>query len=196
MEGVWKATDNPVIAEIAAAALNKNPDPNSNMYQGGLIERYAGGGMVPPNVGGQGMSPQGMGVMGGRQSSMPSQADIANYQQYAAKAQEMGLASIGFDEYLSMKGGTENFEEGGMVPSAPEAAGKMLIDPDPQSGVDSIPALIDGNRPAKMNSGEFVIPTDVVLFYGTDKLKKMIEKARATGETDNANSAIAGATGA
>ena len=194
LEGLYKGTDNPQLMDIFESYLAQ--DTNANNYSGGLIEQYAGGGMVPPNVGGQGMPRQGTDVMGGQQRSMPTQADIANYQQYSAKAQEMGLASIGFDEYLSMKAPTENFAAGGMVPSAPDAAGKMLIDPDPQAGVDSIPAVIDGNRPAKMNSGEFVIPTDVVLFYGTDKLTKMIEKARVTGEPDNANSAIAGATGA
>ena len=187
-------------ANMILAMLEDISGPNATNYEGGLIEKYgggglieqyAGGGMVPPNVGGQGMS-----AMRGAQQAQPSQADIANYQRYSAKAQEMGLGSIAFDEYISMKGGTENFAEGGVVPDSPDAAGKMLVDPNPQAGIDSIPAVIDGNRPAKMNSGEFVIPTDVVLFYGTDKLTKMIEKARVTGEPENANSAIGGATGA
>lgn len=195
LESIYRTTTNDTVASILEGMLNR--DPNASNYEGGLIEEYAGGGMVPPNVGGQGMPPpQGMSAMRGQPAAMPSQADIANYQQYASKAQQMGLNSIGFEEYLSMKGPTENFAEGGMVPSAPDAAGKMLVDPNPQAGIDSIPAVIDGNRPAKMNSGEFVIPTDVVLFYGTDKLTKMIEKARVTGEPENANSAIGGATGA
>ena len=178
-------------ANMILAMLEDVSGGTENFAEGGLIEQYEGGGMVPPNVGGQGMS-----AMRGAQQAQPSQADIANYQRYAAKAQEMGLGSIAFDEYITMKGGTENFAEGGVVPDSPDAAGKMLVDPNPQAGIDSIPAVIDGNRPAKMNSGEFVIPTDVVLFYGTDKLTKMIEKARVTGEPENANSAIGGATGA
>jgi hypothetical protein len=66
------------------------------------------------------------------------------------------------------------FSGGGAVP----AAGKMVIDTDPDAEEDSIPAMIDGEQPAALNSGEFVFPTDVTSYYGTKMLSGMIEKAR------------------
>ncbi len=44
----------------------------------------------------------------------------------------------------------------------------------------------DGSIPITAHEGEFVIPQDAVLFYGTDKLNKMIDKAR-NPEGGNAN---------
>ena len=78
---------------------------------------------------------------------------------------------------------------GGAVP----AAGKMVIDTDPNARTDSIPAMIDGEQPAALNSGEFVFPTDVTNYYGTKMLGGMIEKARqgANGSKPSGRSAEA-----
>ena len=52
------------------------------------------------------------------------------------------------------------------------------MDTDPNAPTDSIPAMVDEAMPAKLDSGEFVIPKDVVQFFGTDKLNKLIAQAR------------------
>jgi hypothetical protein len=65
------------------------------------------------------------------------------------------------------------FAKGGSVP----VGGKMVVDPDPNAPTDSIPAMIDGQRPAALDSGEFVIPRHAVMFHGIDKLNKLIAQA-------------------
>ena len=84
------------------------------------------------------------------------------------------------------------FARGGPVPGALEDAQqapsepKFVLDPDPDAPVDSIPAVIDDHQPARLNSGEFVFPTDVVQFYGLDRLNKMIAAARKGQEMQGA----------
>ena len=100
----------------------------------------------------------------------------------------MGLSVIPFDQFVQMNAPRQepqmNFAAGGIVP---DASGKMVVDTDPDAETDSIPAMIDGKQPAALDSGEFVIPREAVLFWGTDKLQKMIDKAReaknGTGES-------------
>lgn len=58
-----------------------------------------------------------------------------------------------------------------------DASGQLLMDPDPMAETDSIPAMIDGQHPAKLDSGEFVIPESVVRFHGLEKLNKLIAQA-------------------
>jgi hypothetical protein len=70
------------------------------------------------------------------------------------------------------------FANGGEIPDPRDVSGRMVVDADPNAPTDSIPAMVDETMPAKLDSGEFVIPTDVVQFFGTDKLNKMIAQAR------------------
>jgi hypothetical protein len=94
----------------------------------------------------------------------------------------MGAPTVPFAEFSSLYAGAAQgpmqppvgMAGGGAVP----AAGKMVIDTDPNARTDSIPAMIDGEQPAALNSGEFVFPTDVTSYYGTKMLSGMIEKAR------------------
>lgn len=153
---------------------------------GGLIEGYADGGFVDPTMQRQ----QGTGAIGqfGAQGGQPDL--IQQYQQYAAKATELNLPMLGYDEFsqmvtpqkFAMGGMVEGYSEGGEIDDddgyGVDVSGKTVMDTDPNAPTDSIPAVIDGQRPAALDSGEFVIPKDVVQFYGTDKLSKMIEKAR------------------
>ena len=74
----------------------------------------------------------------------------------------------------------QRFADGGLV-GGPQLDGKLVVDPNPMSGRDSIPAMIDGMHPARLDSGEMVIPRDVVMYYGTQKLQQMIDKARGAG---------------
>jgi len=147
-------------------------------------QSFAQGGIVSSALGSAGIS-------------APQMAEVQAYQQYADSARAMGLTTVPFEKFLEMRmgagamsgaagKGVVGMADGGTVP---EVAGKMVVDPNPDAPVDSIPATIDGEQPAALNSGEFVIPTDVVLFYGTDKLNKMIEKAREPKNGNNAGNA-------
>lgn len=62
-----------------------------------------------------------------------------------------------------------NRAHGGAIP----VAGKKLIGPGTGTS-DSIPAVIDGHRPAALSSGEFVIPAHVVRAKGTEFFEKLI----------------------
>lgn len=165
---------------------------NTQEYaEGGLVDpmqQYAGGGVVDPT-----MSRNMGGAMGGFAPQQPDMALIQRYQDYSSKAMDMNLPVMGFSEFQNMSspspqgGGVQGYAEGGMV----DVSGKTVMDSDPNAPTDSIPAVIDGQTPAALDSGEFVIPKDVVQFYGTDKLSKMIEKARnPDGQNGAKNSAI------
>lgn len=64
---------------------------------------------------------------------------------------------------------------------------EMMVDPVsgnevPPGGTakgvrDDVPALIDGEEPAAISEGEFILPTHVVNFYGEDVLYDLIENA-------------------
>jgi hypothetical protein len=43
---------------------------------------------------------------------------------------------------------------------------------------DSLPAVIDGEHPAALSTGEFVMPIEAVRHFGLDKLNKMVAAAR------------------
>jgi hypothetical protein len=158
-----------------------NLDP-SDPLTGALLQSafsgigFASGGMVPPVSAVQ--SYANGGVVGGA-PAMPAQPLLLDYQAYARGATEKGLQPVGFEQFLQLKQGAQQrtigMADGGPVP---DASGKMVVDPNPNAPTDSIPAMIDGQQPAALDSGEFVIPKDAVLFYGTDKLQKMIDKAR------------------
>jgi hypothetical protein len=165
-------------------ALDSRGGATQGYRNGGYVESYAEGGVVGSALGAPAM-PQQMG---------PDPAIMQQYQQYADGSRAMGLPAVPFNQFMemSMGGGTNAsasgqppvmMAAGGQVPGAgggqsTAAAGKMVIDTEEGAGTDSIPAVIDGERPAALNSGEFVFPTDVVMFYGTDKLNKMIAKVR------------------
>jgi hypothetical protein len=73
-------------------------------------------------------------------------------------------------------GGTDampGFADGGEVD-----VGGALLDGPGTGKSDSIPAMIDGETPAALSKGEFVIPKKVVDYYGTKFLDAMVEKAR------------------
>lgn len=183
---------------IRALAANARTEEEKNFvrtlldtYYPEEEQNYAEGGLVSAAM---------QGPLGKATPSLPPLESLGMYQQYADGARAMGLPVVGFEQFLGMSNGATratagaagkqpmNFAEGGMVP---DASGKMVIDPDPDAPTDSIPAMVDGEQPARLDSGEFVIPKDVVLYYGTDKLSKMIEKAR-NPEGNNGRSAIAG----
>jgi len=84
---------------------------------------------------------------------------------------------------------------GGAMPTN-DASGRMVIDADPNAQTDSIPAIIDGRIPAALDSGEFVIPEDVVRFVGVQKLQKLIEQAKSSMNQEPSNGRATGAASA
>ena len=168
---------------------------------------YAEGGLVDPVIPMGAMA--GMGGEYGQAPQQPMQAEVQEYQRYVAGAKGMGIPAVPFEEFLQMKegaaalggGGGEPampqmvnqpqgalaFAEGGMVPDPMDVSGDMVIDPNPMAGTDSIPAMIDGQVPAKLDSGEFVLPEDVTRFFGTKKLNDMIQQARSAMQEANAS---------
>jgi hypothetical protein len=69
--------------------------------------------------------------------------------------------------------GAMGFADGGEVD-----VGGALLDGPGTAKSDSIPAMIDGEQPAALSKGEFVIPKKVVDYYGTKFLDAMVDKAR------------------
>ena len=129
---------------------------------------YAQGGMVQAPV---------YGGPSDAERAMPIVNDYRNYSQQVAA---LGIPAVPFEQFAALRSGalqgqpTVRMAQGGMVP----AAGKLVIDTDPDAEIDSIPAQIDETQPAALNSGEFVLPTDVVRYFGTQYLDNLIKKAR------------------
>lgn len=155
--------------------------------------RFANGGIVPDYDSAIGYAQGGM-VHGAGYGQTPQAAavlpEVNEYREYAMGAQAMGLPAVPFEKFLTMRTGAKQvaqaqpsqgamaFANGGSVPDPRDVSGKMVMDADPNAPTDSIPAMVDESMPARLDSGEFVIPKDVVQFFGTDKLNKMIAQAR------------------
>jgi len=191
----WLTPENMPVMRDLLATSGLPQDEQANLYNSmlasmvsGATDGYAEGGLVePPSAIGRApamLSPQ-----------MPGQQVMAEYQQLNSGLSAMGLAPVDFETFQSLKAppqmqaqpsagaGVMGFAEGGMVP---DVSGKMVVDTDPAAPTDSIPAMVDGAQPAALDSGEFVLPKDVVMFYGLDKLNKMIAQARKV-ESDGPN---------
>lgn len=183
-----------ITAAGAAAAQQDVPGG----YEGGLVTPvgFASGGIVPPG------SPAAPPALAQTTPQMPDPALVARYTQYAEGSKAMGLNTVGFEEFSRMAQGAQAvagsqpapsgagapvaMAEGGVVPGE---SGQMVIDSDPAAPTDSIPAVIDGQTPAKLDSGELIFPRHAVLYYGTDKLNKMIAKSKEAQEGGNGESA-------
>lgn len=75
--------------------------------------------------------------------------------------------------------GVPMYAEGGevdMPQGAIPVAGQQVLGPGGPK-TDSIPAVIDGSQPAALSTGEFVIPAEVVKYYGTKFFDGLIAKA-------------------
>ena len=170
------------MGQIVMSLMGDSYMPGANMgtvkmAEGGMvsaIQSYADGGMVTPGP------------------AMPQVDVLQQYQRYAQGSSAMGLPPVPFEQFMQMQTaagerGAQGQSAAAQAPGAiqmaaggqvPDASGKMIVDTDPNAPTDSIPAMIDGEQPAALDSGEFVIPKDVVMFYGLDKLNKMIAKAK------------------
>jgi hypothetical protein len=157
------------------AALNRqlssNYQPRFAAAKGGIASLAAGG---APEVGAQyALSNQGQ-----QTTQIPPQVQslMAQYgitpQEASQTAQALGSGS--------------GMASGGIAGlGAPYAAGGKLLQGNGDGMSDSIPADIDGQRPARLADGEFVVPADVVSHLGngsTDagakQLYKMMDRVR------------------
>lgn len=149
-----------------------DPDTKQAFAVGGAVEAYASGGQIPA----YGAAPQ------------PQNPLLAQYGQYLGAAKQTGVAPVPFVQYVNLLASTRaqpqqmiGFADGGDVPAPAQfatggaipVAGKELVGPGTGTS-DSIPAVIDGKRPAALSSGEFVIPAHVVRAKGTEFFDKLI----------------------
>jgi hypothetical protein len=198
---------------FAGGGLVENP---MNQQVGALS--FAEGGLVPEMedqlgpMGGSAMSMTGDSLGAGSGGSLMDPAMAGpdpmqmEYQEYAQGAEQLGIPAISFEEFVQMRAqtpgqapamvsdaggmGAMGFAAGGQVP---DVSGQMVVDTNPDAPTDSIPAMIDGQQPAALDSGEFVLPSFAVMYHGTDKLNKLIEQAKR-GQSDGSDRGQAPAT--
>jgi hypothetical protein len=97
-------------------------------------------------------------------------------------------ASSGWGDVLGtvagIAGGRIFGAEGGVIPDPTQmfqdGGGPVPPDMSPSGGAitDDIPAEIDGQAPAQINSGEFIVPKDVVKWLGEKGMQQVVLKAR------------------
>jgi hypothetical protein len=110
-------------------------------------------------------------------------AENAMSARYKADQSESSGGS-GMGSILGIIGGLAGkFEEGGAVPEFDEM-GQLPPPPSEHQGASVDESMspsqgaIPDDVPARLNAGEFVLPKDVVAWYGEEKLQKLIQKAR------------------
>jgi hypothetical protein len=102
-----------------------------------------------------------------------------------------GLAGTVAGSFAGPVGGAAGGALGKSLFGAVAAEGGTIPDPDQQSGDQSVTpdmsesqGAITDDVPARLNVGEFVLPKDVVAWYGEEKLQKLIVKARQAREQE------------
>lgn len=147
----------PVMTNPGAGAWDQTftppPSPVGNYQNGGLVRRrYADGGEVS-------RSPE---------PQMPMDRPSGSFVERMAQVREARSRGLGLSRGAPRPQPQQQFAGGGMV-----APNGMVMGPP---GPDQVPALIDGVEPARIQSGEMVIPEDVVDAKGSEFFTKMIEK--------------------
>lgn len=126
---------------------------------GGEVRGYADGGAI------------------GRAQTQQLNPLVSQYGQYLQAAAQTGVAPVPFTQYINLLGSTRGamsqtptqFADGGDVSDL----NRPLEGPGTGRS-DSIPAIIDGEQPAALSRGEFVIPEHVVRKKGTEFFEKLI----------------------
>lgn len=149
------------------------------------------GSFTRPTITGQGSASGVTGAMGSLATSYGNQA--AQYRQQAGD--DMYSGAYLYNKFKTPSnngvrfGGGGGFDGTGYNASMNSAqvgspAGDAMIDNAYQhgglvegpEGVDRVPATVDGANPARLSSGEYVIPEDVVEKLGTNHFDKLIEQ--------------------
>jgi hypothetical protein len=99
-------------------------------------------------------------------------------------------SSSGWGSALGLAGSIASkflLEDGGVIPEYADGGTAVPPEASPSNGAipDDVPAQIDGQAPARLNAGEFVIPKDVVGWLGEKGMQQIILKARK--EMSNGN---------
>jgi hypothetical protein len=120
----------------------------------------------------------------------------ARYGQYVHAAMQAGVQPLPMEKFVGLLTATQAKMQqapAGAQPGQPqgyaaggaiEVEGQQVLGPGTGKS-DSIPAIIDGKRPAALSTGEFVMPVEAVQHFGLDRLTKMVAAARK-GQQANA----------
>lgn len=147
-----------------------------NYAAGGPVRHYAEGGPVAPPVAPKG-KPQDQQLIAAAIAALSGQAPNpqAILTAFVKRFGKMALADLMKRVQSDMSGEEQQ---------APTSGGPVTGPGDGRS--DSVPATIDGEQPAALSSGEFVVPSDVVSGLGsgdtnagTRQLMEMMQKVRA-----------------
>ena len=108
----------------------------------------------------------------------PARAISPNYFS-AVRARPYGAAAMGMNPFTAAEGGLAGLAKGG------RALPPRYLRGETDGMADKIPSSIDGQQPAKLSHGEFVIPADVVSHLGNGnsdagakQLYKMMDRVR------------------
>lgn len=112
------------------------------------------------------------------------------YKKYNTDAQTSGETPLTWEEWLAQRGRSlddqqlvkQNYADGGQVGNIIDNDSGRVIDGPP--GVDQVPAVIDGQTPARLTQNEFVVPADVVMHKGVEHFEKEIKQSRASRGLD------------
>lgn len=160
------------LAEIQGSGQSGNQSVNT-----GLATTASGAQTMGTSPTWQGLGNQGLGIWGNiLNTQFGNQMD-------AWKANQSSSSGIG--SLLGAVGGiaTAFMADGGAIPdpgATPPHPGAIPASASPSGGAipDDVPAVIDGQGPARLNAGEFVFPKDVMAFKGEEWAQKEIIKAR------------------
>lgn len=145
--------------KIAIEAAKQKAIMGEDYADGGEVRGYADGGAI------------------GRAQTQQLNPLVSQYGQYLQAAAQTGVAPVPFTQYINLLGSTRGamnqtptqFADGGDVSDL----SRPLEGPGTGRS-DSIPAVIDGEQPAALSRGEFVIPEHVVRKKGTEFFEKLI----------------------
>jgi len=197
----WLASNTGIIESNADIDLEEEDidleGGDDGMARGGLVSLAVGGPVPPQGIGGlEGGLPPGAGMGGGGMPEMlPGQMpslpmenmDIATAIQSDPILMGAAMAILGQhpDPQSAIQQAVSAYGEE-IVQALVQAISQQGALQGPGDGLsDSIPATIDGQQPAKLSSGEFVVPADVVSHLGNgdnqsgaSSLQGMMERAR------------------
>lgn len=161
-----------------------NPESMSGLIQG-FKNRKAEGGLVGYADGGQVETPEQVmariqakyGVSGQAVPQPQVQAPAPRPQPQPQQQPQQPQGGL-MDRMRAIATGNldrrmQGYADGGQI----SVGGRQVLGPGTGKS-DSIPAVIDGDQPAALSTGEFVMPVEAVQYHGLDRLNKMVAQAR------------------
>lgn len=186
-------------SQFAPSGQSSAYDPGrilGSKADGGLVERYMDGGLVE-NYAGGGMVGSASGALDIAAPTAGIKAITESYPAYlkamarsGGKGRPMSLEAYIKAAMAAVSKKMQQRQARGAMPEAgpnpvmgfagggPVDVGGKLLDGPGHGRSDSIPALVDGQQPAAVSKGEFVVPKHVVEYFGTKHFDALLEKAR------------------